>query len=70
MADPNAVAEKIARKASDLLDPLRLEMAMNKWPDEFRTIMWQAVADTASRLAADAATAQKAQSTQTEETHK
>lgn len=53
MADPDKLAEKIAQKAADLLDPLRLEMAINKWPADFRAIMWGAVRDTAARLAAE-----------------
>lgn len=54
MADPNEIAEKIARKADDFIAPLRMEMAMAKWPAEFRAIMWQAVADTAAALANEA----------------
>lgn len=46
-----ALAEKIARKADDVLDGLRLEMTMAKWPAEFRKIMWEAVAATATQRA-------------------
>lgn len=52
MADAQQLAEKIAKKAADMLDPLEREMIVMKWPAEFRAIMWQAVADTAARLAA------------------
>ena len=54
MADPQAVAEKIASKAAELCAPLELEMAMRKWPSEFRVIMWQAVAAYANVLATKA----------------
>jgi hypothetical protein len=54
MADTQALAEKIARKAARVLDPLRIEMAANAWTDEFRAIMYQAVADTAQALANEA----------------
>ena len=57
MADPQAVAEKIAAKAAATLNPLEQEMNLMRWPNEFRTIMWQAVADHAALLAAE--TAQK-----------
>lgn len=53
MADPNALAEKIAKRAQDVLDPLRIEMAMARWPAEYRVIMWEAVAATATALAAE-----------------
>ena len=54
MTDPQALAVKIAKKAQDVLDPLRIEMAANAWCDEFRAIMYQAVADTAQALANEA----------------
>jgi hypothetical protein len=47
------LAERIAFKASDLLRPLQREMDRNGWAPEFRKIMWQAVADTASTYAAE-----------------
>lgn len=53
MADPQALAEKIATKAADTLHPLRLEMEIAKWPAEFRKIMWEAVAQHATILAAE-----------------
>jgi hypothetical protein len=53
MADPDELAERIARKAADALDPLRLEMAIKKWPAEFRVIMWEAVASVAMQQAAE-----------------
>jgi hypothetical protein len=39
-----ALAKKIEQKASDTLAALDGEMAIMKWPAEFRTIMWNAVA--------------------------
>lgn len=53
-ANPEELAEKIAKKAAALLGPLELEMALAKWPAEFRVIMWEAVADTATLRANDA----------------
>ncbi len=53
MADPQAVAEKIASRAAELCAPLELEMALRKWPAEFRVIMWKAVAAHANVLATD-----------------
>jgi hypothetical protein len=55
MADPNAVAEKVAAKAAELCAPLELEMALRKWPREFRKIMWDAVSHHAAILAAETA---------------
>jgi hypothetical protein len=49
-----AVAEKIAAKAEDALANLDREMIIMKWPQEFRVIMWDAVAHAASLRAADA----------------
>jgi hypothetical protein len=46
-----AQADKIARKADDALAGLQIEMAMAKWPAEFRKIMWEAVAETATQRA-------------------
>ena len=54
MADPNEVAEKVAKKAAELCAPLELEMAFAKWPREFRKIMWDAVAYHATILAQEA----------------
>lgn len=53
MADPKELAVKIANKANETLQPLQTEMDRNAWPPEFRKIVWQAVADTASFLAAE-----------------
>lgn len=39
-----ALAEKIAAKAAGALSALDREMHIMKWPAEFRTIMWEAVA--------------------------
>jgi hypothetical protein len=39
-----ALAEKITDRAADALSDLDREMAIMKWPAEFRAIMWEAVA--------------------------
>jgi hypothetical protein len=39
-----ALATKISAKADDTLAKLDHEMTIMKWPDEFRAIMWEAVA--------------------------
>lgn len=49
-----ALAEKITRKASDTISALEREMIVMKWPAEFRAIMWDAVAHTASIRADEA----------------
>ena len=46
------LADKIAGKAEDTLASLKREMELNKWPLEFRKIMWDAVALVAARYAA------------------
>lgn len=51
MADPEKIAELVARRVADVLDPLRLEI--DRWPPEFRKIMWDAVAHHATLLAAE-----------------
>lgn len=43
-----ALAAKIAQKASDTLDALDREMDIMMWPPEFRAIMWGAVAHAAA----------------------
>jgi hypothetical protein len=53
MAESLHIAEKVALKAQKALEPLLAEMVANKWPADFRKIMWEAVADTASALARD-----------------
>lgn len=45
------LAEKITAKAEDALGALSVEMAIKKWPAEFRAIMWEAVAEIATRRA-------------------
>jgi hypothetical protein len=47
-----ALATKISAKAEETLAKLEHEMNVMKWPDEYRAIMWEAVADTA-RIKAD-----------------
>jgi hypothetical protein len=48
-----ALAEKIAAKAEEALAGLDREMAIMKWPPEFRKIMWDAVAHLAARYAGE-----------------
>ncbi len=48
-----ALAGKITDKAADALSALDREMAIMKWPAEFRAIMWDAVAELAYRYAAE-----------------
>jgi len=38
------LAAKIVAKASDTLSALDREMRIMRWPNEFRVIMWEAVA--------------------------
>lgn len=45
---PEKLAEKIAAKAAETLDGLEQEMNFMKWPQEFRAIMWGAVAHAAT----------------------
>jgi hypothetical protein len=52
MSAAEAIAEKIAKKAEDTLAGLEREMDIMKWPQEFRAIMWNAVAHAASLRAA------------------
>lgn len=47
-----ALAEKITEKAEDQLRPLKWQM--EKWPAEFRAIMWGAVADIAFKRKVEA----------------
>ena len=56
MAYAQAVAEKIEKKARNALEPLAREMKIMGWPAQFQAIMWEAVAHSASLLAAEAAT--------------
>jgi hypothetical protein len=56
MANPQQVAERVAQQAADVLDPMRIEMAANRWPADLRAIMWRAIADTAAHLADECAT--------------
>jgi hypothetical protein len=49
-----ALADKLTTKAEESLADLDREMALMKWPAEFRAIMWEAVAALASARAADA----------------
>jgi hypothetical protein len=39
-----ALAEKITQKAHDAVAGVEREMAIMKWPAEFRAIMWHAIA--------------------------
>jgi len=49
-----ALSEKIVTKAEDALSGLDREMAIMKWPGDFRAIMWETVADIATRRALEA----------------
>lgn len=53
LAKATGLAEKITDKAQGALADLDREMAIMKWPAEFRAIMWEAVADLAARRAAE-----------------
>jgi hypothetical protein len=48
------LATKISVKAEDALSRLTMEMAIMKWPAEFRAIMWETVADIAHIRAQEA----------------
>lgn len=48
MAKPEQIAEMVAKKVQALLEPLVIEMAIRKWPDDLRKIMWDAVSHQAS----------------------
>jgi hypothetical protein len=43
-----ALASTISTKAEETLANVEREMMLMKWPDEFRAIMWEAIADTAA----------------------
>jgi len=49
-----ALADKITAKAENAVADLDREMALMKWPGEFRAIMWEAVAAIAASRAAAA----------------
>ncbi len=49
-----ALADHITAKAEEAVADLDREMALRKWPAEFRAIMWDAVAIVASSRAASA----------------
>lgn len=42
-----ALAAKISAKAESVFDGIEREMRIMKWPDEFKVIMFEAIADTA-----------------------
>ena len=44
MTTPEEVAEKIAKIVAEALVPLDRQMVINKWPPEFRAIVWGVVA--------------------------
>ena len=54
MSTAEAVATKIEKKVEDTLYVLDREMAIMKWPAEFRAIMWDAVAHAAALRAHEA----------------
>jgi hypothetical protein len=49
-----ALADQITAKAEEAVADLDCEMALRKWPAEFRAIMWDAVALVAAGRAAAA----------------
>lgn len=51
MANPIELADKIMLKVSDTLAPLQFEMDRMKWPQEFRKILWEAIAAEAAARA-------------------
>ncbi len=53
MEKATKVADQIAKKVADTLDPLRRQMDLMKWPPEFRVIMWEAVSRHAALLAVE-----------------
>ena len=59
MTKPEEVAEKIAKIAAETLTPLDRQMVANKWPPEFRAIVWNAVAHHATILANEQEAGQK-----------
>jgi hypothetical protein len=48
-AKAKALAAKIEEKAAEALSLLDRQMSVMQWPAEFRAIMWQAVAEVATR---------------------
>jgi hypothetical protein len=44
-----ALAEKITRRAEEILASTEYEMTIMKWRPEFRAIMWGAIADIANK---------------------
>lgn len=44
MTKAEALAAKITAKAEETISGLEREMALMQWPQEFRAIMWSAVA--------------------------
>lgn len=51
----NAAAERVARKAFDLLEPLAREIRIMGWRPEFQVIMWETVGYMALSRARDVA---------------
>lgn len=49
-----ALADKITTRAEEALADLDREMALRRWPADFRAIMWEAVAAVATSRADDA----------------
>lgn len=49
-----ALADKITTRAEEALADLDCEMALRRWPADFRAIMWEAVAAVATSRADDA----------------
>lgn len=49
-----ALADQITAKAEEAVRDLDMEMALRKWPAEFRALMWDAVALVAQSRAREA----------------
>lgn len=46
------LAEKISAKAEEALADIEREMILNRWPDDFRAIMWETISTVALSRAA------------------
>ena len=55
VAKAEALAAKLDRKATDLLEPLAREIKLMGWKSEYATIMWEIVAHKAFARAKEAA---------------
>ncbi|MBP7336911.1 hypothetical protein [Niveispirillum sp.] len=53
LAQALSIATKIDRKVKDLLSPIEREMRLMGYRQEFQEIIWQAIADEATRRATE-----------------